>query len=142
MGLVHGRSFPFQKLVPKRPGACTRWGLLSEFYGIRFFYENNEAQICPKQHLFRISRLHTEFYNFLYKWILAGLNLANYSSQIAIRLQITIYFGHTKEMILISEQRHISDGLPVVSLAAMPCGSHSQIDNSLRLCNIRRELVF
>ena len=34
-GLVHGRSFPFQKLVPKRPGAYTQWGLLSEFYGIR-----------------------------------------------------------------------------------------------------------
>ena len=32
--LVHGRSFPFQKLVPKRPGANARWGLLSEFYGI------------------------------------------------------------------------------------------------------------
>ena len=30
---MHGRSFPFQKLVPKRPGAYTRWGLLSEFYG-------------------------------------------------------------------------------------------------------------
>ena len=30
-----------------------------------------------QQHLFRISRLHTEFYNFLYKWILADLNLAN-----------------------------------------------------------------
>ena len=33
-GLVHGRSFPFQNLVPKRPGEYTRWGLLSEFYGI------------------------------------------------------------------------------------------------------------
>ena len=33
-GLIHGRSFPFQKLIPKRPGAYTRWGLLSEFYGI------------------------------------------------------------------------------------------------------------
>ena len=32
--LIHGRSFPFQKMVPKRPGAYTRWGLLSEFYGI------------------------------------------------------------------------------------------------------------
>ena len=31
-GLIHGRSFPFQKLVPKRPGVYTRWGLLSEFY--------------------------------------------------------------------------------------------------------------
>ena len=35
-GLIHGRSFPFQKLVPKRPGAYTRWGLLSEFYGMSF----------------------------------------------------------------------------------------------------------
>ena len=26
-GLIFGRSFPFQKLVPKRPGAYTRWGL-------------------------------------------------------------------------------------------------------------------
>ena len=32
-GFIHGRSFPFQKLVPKRPGAYTQWGLLSEFYG-------------------------------------------------------------------------------------------------------------
>ena len=32
--LIHGRSFPFQKLITKRPGAYTRWGLLSEFYGI------------------------------------------------------------------------------------------------------------
>ena len=32
-GLIHGRSFSFQKLVPKRPVAYTRWGLLSEFYG-------------------------------------------------------------------------------------------------------------
>ena len=31
-GLIHGRSFPFQKLVPKRPGAYTWWGLLSELY--------------------------------------------------------------------------------------------------------------
>ena len=33
-GLIHGRSFPFQKLVPKCPGAYTRWGVLLEFYGI------------------------------------------------------------------------------------------------------------
>ena len=33
-GLIHGRSFLFQKLVPECPGAYTRWGLLSEFYGI------------------------------------------------------------------------------------------------------------
>ena len=32
-GLIHGTSFPFQKLSPKRPGACTWWGL-SEFYGV------------------------------------------------------------------------------------------------------------
>ena len=32
--LIHGRSFPFQKLVPKRPRAYTRWDLLSEFYGM------------------------------------------------------------------------------------------------------------
>ena len=32
-GLIHGRSFPFQKFVSKRLGAYTRWGLLSEFYG-------------------------------------------------------------------------------------------------------------
>ena len=34
VGLIHGRSFPFQKLVPERPGAYTRWCLLSEFYDI------------------------------------------------------------------------------------------------------------
>ena len=33
-GLIPGKSFPFQKLVPKRPGAYTRWGLLSEFYAM------------------------------------------------------------------------------------------------------------
>ena len=33
-GFIHGRSFPFQKVVPKRPGAYTQWGLLLEFYGI------------------------------------------------------------------------------------------------------------
>ena len=33
-GLIHGRSFLFQKLVPECPGAYTRWDLLSEFYGI------------------------------------------------------------------------------------------------------------
>ena len=40
-GLIYVRSFPFQKLVPKRPGAYTRRGLLSEFYGmlIFFFYQ-------------------------------------------------------------------------------------------------------
>ena len=32
--LVHGSCFPFQKLVPKHNRAYTRWGLLSEFYGI------------------------------------------------------------------------------------------------------------
>ena len=31
--IIHGRSFPFQKLAPKRSRAYTRWGLLSEFYG-------------------------------------------------------------------------------------------------------------
>ena len=31
-GLIHGRSFPFQKMVPKYPGTYTQWGLL-EFYG-------------------------------------------------------------------------------------------------------------
>ena len=30
--LIYGRNFPLQKFV--RPGAYTRWGLLSEFYGI------------------------------------------------------------------------------------------------------------
>ena len=50
-----------------------------------------QQQQQQQQHLFRISRLHTEFYNFLYKWTLADLNLSNLSSQIAIRLQITIY---------------------------------------------------
>ena len=35
--LIHGRSFPFQKLVPKHPGAYTRWGLLSDFT-IFYFY--------------------------------------------------------------------------------------------------------
>ena len=29
--LLYGRSFPFQKLVSKRPRAYTRWGLLSDF---------------------------------------------------------------------------------------------------------------
>ena len=33
-GLIQWTSFSFQKLVPKRPGAYTRWGLLSEFYGM------------------------------------------------------------------------------------------------------------
>ena len=33
-GLKHGRNFPFQKLVPKRLGAYTWWGLLSGFYGM------------------------------------------------------------------------------------------------------------
>ena len=35
-GLYMEGVFPFQKLVPKRPGAHTRWGLLSEFYGMSF----------------------------------------------------------------------------------------------------------
>ena len=36
-GLIHaGMSFPFQKLVPKHPGAYTRWSLLSEFCGMVF----------------------------------------------------------------------------------------------------------
>ena len=34
--LIHGRSFPFQKLVLKRPGAYTRRGVLSEFYGLLY----------------------------------------------------------------------------------------------------------
>ena len=42
---------------------------------------NDETELTKQQqqqqHLFRISRLHTEFYNFLYKWVLADLNLAN-----------------------------------------------------------------
>ena len=33
-GLIHGKSFPFQKLVPIRPGPYTWWGLLLEFYGM------------------------------------------------------------------------------------------------------------
>ena len=33
-GLIHGKTFPFSKLVPKCPGTYTRWSLLSEFYGI------------------------------------------------------------------------------------------------------------
>ena len=33
-GLIHGRGSLFQKLVPRCSGAYTRWGLLSEFYGI------------------------------------------------------------------------------------------------------------
>ena len=39
-GLIHGRSFPFQKLVLNAPGLIqyTRWGLLSEFYGILYTY--------------------------------------------------------------------------------------------------------
>ena len=40
-GLILGRSFLFQKLVPKRPGDYTRWGLLSKFYGI--FSGNTET---------------------------------------------------------------------------------------------------
>ena len=35
--LIHGRSFLFQKLVPKRPRAYTRWGLLSEFTVVGMF---------------------------------------------------------------------------------------------------------
>ena len=39
-GLIFGgwvytwKEFPFQKLVPKRRGAYTRWGLLSKIYGL------------------------------------------------------------------------------------------------------------
>ena len=40
--LMHGRNFPFQKLVPKLPGAYTRWGLLSEFYGILSLVHTSE----------------------------------------------------------------------------------------------------
>ena len=37
-GLMQGRSFPFQKLVPKlNVRHLYRWGLLSEFYGILTF---------------------------------------------------------------------------------------------------------
>ena len=32
--LIHGRSFLFQILVPKCPGAYTQWGLLLEFHSI------------------------------------------------------------------------------------------------------------
>ena len=32
-GVIHGRSFPFRKLVSKRTWAYTRW-VLSQFYGI------------------------------------------------------------------------------------------------------------
>ena len=45
---------------------------------VDYFSRYFEIQrLQQQQHLFRISRLHTEFYNFLYKWILADLNLAN-----------------------------------------------------------------
>ena len=43
VGLIHGRSFPFQKLVPKRPGAYTRWGLLSEFCGNFSDYDTSQS---------------------------------------------------------------------------------------------------
>ena len=33
-GLIHGRSFLFQKLVPKRPGAYTRWSLFNRNFTI------------------------------------------------------------------------------------------------------------
>ena len=33
-GVIHGRNFPFQKLVSKRPGTYTQWGLLLDLYGI------------------------------------------------------------------------------------------------------------
>ena len=36
-GLIHGRSFSFQKLVPKHLGAYTQWGLLSESYGMLYY---------------------------------------------------------------------------------------------------------
>ena len=42
---MHGRSFPFQKLIPKRPGAYTRWGVLSQFYGI---YKTNMVLLKPR----------------------------------------------------------------------------------------------
>ena len=45
-GLIHRRSFPFQKLVPKRPGAYTRWGLLSEFNGILRTKVNHLQNVC------------------------------------------------------------------------------------------------
>ena len=81
-GLTFGGACTWKEFSVTKVGSKTPWGLYTVglIIGIlryTLFYENNEAQICPKQHLFRISRLHTEFYNFLYKWILAGLNLAN-----------------------------------------------------------------
>ena len=33
-GVIHGRNFPFQKLVSKCPGTYTRWGLLLDLYSI------------------------------------------------------------------------------------------------------------
>ena len=38
-GAYTWNEFSFQNLVTKRPGAYTRWGLLSEFYGIFFVVE-------------------------------------------------------------------------------------------------------
>ena len=39
----------FQKLVPKCPGANTRWGLLSEFYGntIQICSGGGTSKVCP-----------------------------------------------------------------------------------------------
>ena len=51
-GLIHGRSFPLQKLVIERPGAYTRWGLscLSEFYGM--------CSLCAKRNSFNPNKSH------------------------------------------------------------------------------------
>ena len=48
----------FQKLVPKRPGAYTRWNLLSEFYGI---YTHTHTHIYIYIYIY--------IYNFIYIYI-------------------------------------------------------------------------
>ena len=47
VGLIHGRSFPFQKLVPKRPWAYTRWGSIIRIlrYTVYIFYSLNMGPV-------------------------------------------------------------------------------------------------
>ena len=61
-GVRHGRSFPFQKLVPKRPRVYTRWGLLS--YGMRCFsYWMKSRKINWKNDLHSYNRWGLDLYS-------------------------------------------------------------------------------
>ena len=85
----HGRSFPFQKLVPKCPGAYTWWGLLSGFYGVQFwilhFFHYHAAVYGYRLHqmLLKILRAglnfrlfeHSEFIEILVNKIISPLVL-------------------------------------------------------------------